>query len=119
MARANAMVYTSICPAFAYYTVSMGHTVPKLIDFPRYNMKCSGENEKLCGIFHVVSRFPLYISCYFAEIMITFWKVHGPETRNTPLLLLQPRQHRFLCRDSIFLGTVCSPVNQIIELFYV
>ena len=26
------------------------------IDFPRYNMKCSGENLILRGIFHVVSR---------------------------------------------------------------
>ena len=35
------------------------HTVPKVIDFPRYNMKCSGENVILHGIFHVVSCFPL------------------------------------------------------------
>ena len=33
-------------------------TVPKEIDFPRKNMKCNGENVILCGIFHVVSRFP-------------------------------------------------------------
>ena len=26
---------------------------PKVIDFPRYNMKCSGENVILRGIFHV------------------------------------------------------------------
>ena len=29
-------------------------TVPKAIDFPRYNMKCSGGNEILRGIFYVV-----------------------------------------------------------------
>ena len=29
-------------------------TVPKEIDFPQYNMKCSGENVLLRGIFHVV-----------------------------------------------------------------
>ena len=38
----------------------MPYTVPKVIDFPRYNMKCSGVNEILSGIFHVVSRFPLH-----------------------------------------------------------
>ena len=32
-------------------------TVPKVIDFPRYKMKCSGENLILHGIFHVVSDF--------------------------------------------------------------
>ena len=32
-----------------------------VIDFPRNNMKCSGENEILRGIFHVVSRFPLHL----------------------------------------------------------
>ena len=34
--------------------------VPKVIDFPRYNTKCSGKNEILRGIFHVVFRFPLH-----------------------------------------------------------
>ena len=40
------------------------HTVPKVIDFPRYNMKCSGENVILHGIFHVVSSFPLLFMLY-------------------------------------------------------
>ena len=30
------------------------YTVSKEIDFLRYNMKCSGENMKQCGIVHVV-----------------------------------------------------------------
>ena len=30
------------------------YTVPKEIYFLRYNMKCSGENMKQCGIVHVV-----------------------------------------------------------------
>ena len=30
------------------------YTAPKVIDFPRYSMKCSEENEILHGIFHVV-----------------------------------------------------------------
>ena len=34
--------------------------VPKIIDFPRYNMKCSGESGTLRGIFRVISRFPLH-----------------------------------------------------------
>ena len=36
------------CPAY---------TVPKVIDFPRYNIQCSGENVILRGIVHVVSVF--------------------------------------------------------------
>ena len=39
-------------------------TVPKVIDFLPYNMKCSGENVILCGIFHVVSCFPLHFMLY-------------------------------------------------------
>ena len=37
-----------------------GLPVPKEIDFPRYDMKCSGENVIQRGIFHVVSCFPLH-----------------------------------------------------------
>ena len=47
-------------------------TVSKVFDFPRYDMKSSGENETLRGKLHVVSRF-LYISWFIAEIWITFW----------------------------------------------
>ena len=36
------------------------YTVPKEINCPRYNMKGSGENLILRGIFHVVSCFPLH-----------------------------------------------------------
>ena len=39
-------------------------TVPKVIDVPRYNIKCSGENVILRGIFHVVPRFPLRFMLY-------------------------------------------------------
>ena len=47
-------------------------TVPKVIDFPRYNMKCGEENVILRGIFHVVQYlFFLYSSCYITEIWIT------------------------------------------------
>ena len=31
------------------------YTVPKEIDFLQYNMKCSGENMILRGIFHIYS----------------------------------------------------------------
>ena len=42
----------------------IAHTVLKVIDFPRYNMKFSGENVILRGIVYVVSRFPLhFMSC--------------------------------------------------------
>ena len=43
--------------------------VPKEINFPRYNMKCSAENVILRGIFHVMLCFPLY--CTFHVIA---WK---------------------------------------------
>ena len=39
-------------------------TDPKEIDFPRFNMKCSGENVILRGIFQVVSGFPLHFMIY-------------------------------------------------------
>ena len=39
-------------------------TVPTVIDFPRYNMKCCGENVILRGIFHVVSGFLLHFMLY-------------------------------------------------------
>ena len=42
-----------------------------VIIFPRYNLKCSGGNVILRGIFHVVTRFPLH-SCSIAEIWINF-----------------------------------------------
>ena len=37
------------------------YTVPKEIYFPRYNMKCSGENLILRGKVHVISDFPLHV----------------------------------------------------------
>ena len=49
-------------------TVVQLYTVPKVIDFPRYNMKCSGVNQILRGIFHGVSRFPLHFMLYRANV---------------------------------------------------
>ena len=43
-------------------------TVPKEIYFPRYNMKCSGENVILRGIVHVVSCFPLHFMLYHGNL---------------------------------------------------
>ena len=61
------------CLQYYLCTGTYIYTVPKVIEFPRYNMKCSGENVILGGIVHVVSGFPLqYISCYIAEILIAF-----------------------------------------------
>ena len=51
-------------------------TVQKEIDFPRYNMICSGEYVILCEIFHVVSRVPLYFMLYRGNC-IDFLTVHG------------------------------------------
>ena len=39
-----------------------GYTVPKEIDFPQYNMKWSGENLTLRGIFHVVSGLEIWMA---------------------------------------------------------
>ena len=52
----------SLCQHFV--DCSCMHTVPKVIDFPRYNMKCSGENVILHGIVHVVSGFPPHFMLY-------------------------------------------------------
>ena len=46
------------------YLLFWACTVTKVIDFPRYNMKCSRENLILCGLFHLVSRFPLHFLLY-------------------------------------------------------
>ena len=40
------------------------YTVPKVIDFPRYNTKCSGENKIQGAIVRVVYRFPLHFVLY-------------------------------------------------------
>ena len=42
----------------------LAYTVPKVIYFPRYNIKRSGGNVILRGIFHVVFRFPLHFVIY-------------------------------------------------------
>ena len=52
------------------------YTVPKLIDFPQFNMKCSGGNVMLRGRFCAVSGFPLYL-CYIAEIWIAFLTMYS------------------------------------------
>ena len=46
------------------------HTVPNVIVFPRYNMKCCGENVILRGIFHVCS---ITLSSTFHVISRKFW----------------------------------------------
>ena len=44
------------------------YTVPKVIDFPRYNTKCSGENKIQGAIFRVVYRFPLHFVLYLGNL---------------------------------------------------
>ena len=44
------------------------YTAPKVIDFPRYNLKCNGENVILRGIVHVVSGFPLHFMFYHGNL---------------------------------------------------
>ena len=52
--------------------IKIYYTVPKIINFPRYNMKCSGENVILLGIVYVVSRFPLHFMLYRAKFGVLF-----------------------------------------------
>ena len=77
--------------AIFYGFVLLRYTVPKEIDFPRYNMKCSGENVLLRGIFPVLSCFPLHFLLYrgnldyFSEISTPLRrdsakKAHAPTT---------------------------------------
>ena len=51
-------IYLGLVSACASYTV------PKVIDFPRYDMKSSRENMILREIVHVVSGFPLQFMLY-------------------------------------------------------
>ena len=62
------------------------HTVPKVIDFPLYNMKCSGENEILRGIFRVLSSFPLHSVLYLGNL---YYFLNRAGTWLQPSLLLK------------------------------
>ena len=57
----NKAILTTYCIVALTYIL---YTVPKVIDFPRYNMKCNEENVILRGIFQVVSGFPLHFMLY-------------------------------------------------------
>ena len=54
------------------------HTVPKVSDFPQYNMKCSGENVILRGTFHVISGLPstFHVISWKFQIWIAFLTVY-------------------------------------------
>ena len=67
--------YTYICYIY------VPHTVPKVIDFPWNNTKCREENEILCGIFRLVSRFPQHFVLYlgnFAYLLDSALGIVGP-----------------------------------------
>ena len=56
---------TPLTSGIRLYSIhSIQHNVLKVIDFPRYNMKCSGGNEVLCEIFRVVFGFSLHFMLY-------------------------------------------------------
>ena len=57
--------------------------VPKVIDFPRYNTKCRGENEILRGIFRVVSCFPLHFILYLGNLDSFFEQCIVPTVLNS------------------------------------
>ena len=53
------------------------YTVPNEIDFPCYNMKCSGENVILRGIFNVVSCFPVHFILYRGNLDYFSRRMYG------------------------------------------
>ena len=53
------------------------HTVPKEINFPRYNMKCGMKSEIQRRILCVISRFPLHFVLYFGNFDYFFYSVHA------------------------------------------
>ena len=57
-------------PQPSVLTVNIYNSVPMVIDFPRQNMKCSGENVILYAEYFMQYLGFLYISCYTAEIWI-------------------------------------------------
>ena len=52
------------------------YTVPMVIDFPQYNMKCFGGNEIPRGIFHVVSGFPPHFMLYRGNLDYFFDSIY-------------------------------------------
>ena len=81
-------------------------TVPKEIDFPRYNMKCSGENVILRRIFHVVSCFPLhYMLLYIAEIWITFRTVCMASLASKEYCSIEVPPLQSTCLDGVDIGS--------------
>ena len=59
-----------------YLLFGATHNVSKVIDFPRYNTKCSRENrENIHELFRVVSRFPLHFKLHLGNLDY-FWTEH-------------------------------------------
>ena len=87
-----------MCHCVSNATLYCTYTVPKLIDFPRYYMKCCGENVILRGIVHVVSSFPLQcmfyrvnLDCFSNRVMYTFqFKKLLSSNGSTPSLFTVP-----------------------------
>ena len=71
-------------------------SVPKVIHVTRYNMKCSGENETLGGIFHVVFRFPLHFMLYRGKF--DYCLDSGKERRKARCAYT----YTFICEPSTF-----------------
>ena len=84
-------------------TVSITYTVPKEIDFPRYNMKCSGENVILRGIFRVLSCFPLHFLLYRGNFDCFSNRVTGPH-RNVRSIVIPKNAELSVMHKSWFKG---------------
>ena len=89
--------YFDIPYDYEYSMYSMYCTVPKVIDFPRYNMKCSRENVILREIVHAVSRFPLHFMLY-RENLDCFLTVRGIDEQSEQSQQTKNRQQLYLVR---------------------
>ena len=69
--------YSSTVQYSSASTVQYTYTVPKVIDYPRYNMKRSGENVIVRGIFHVLSCLTLHFMLYRGNLD-KFLDIVGP-----------------------------------------
>ena len=64
------------------------YTVPKEIHFPPYNMKCSGEKVILYAEYFMKYNVFHYMSCYIADIWITFRTVYSVHPEDNILVWL-------------------------------
>ena len=90
-------------------------TVPKVIDFPRFNLKCSEENQIQHGIFQVVSRFPLHFMLYRGNLDYFLDSVRphcgeDPGRDSNPGRVVQSRG-----KDTVRQTITCISINTVLK----